>query len=555
MDWKLLVWEPNTIAANQTEANSRAVYTPIAPGGLLDGFEWACEHNGNCVDLTFWGSVSTRKNTKRLDISAADIIQLQIDPEDTGTLTNAFKGVIIENPQIKEKRKRKYVALGLKELFKRRTLDIRRIRVRQDVNEFVDDISDLFPVQVGYTKHAITSGELNELYAPGIRLSEALDLLAQSVEGYDWGVDADGNLLFAIASGNTTIEYKLSGMKLLPIHSQDIATKINLIVLNGKANQELNVYGINAESDANYRVETTDSYFAERISSPVIHEYEDPKHSKYLAERTYIVNSPLAYIQADPTRNPYELSPATVDTFNNSSNILDTNLSTKATFNGVSNWPDVVVRKINASALDNTLEPSIGVRIIFEVSRGEVELKLFRRRGDSGTTVVERYEQLIVDNAASFRDLFVLIPPDDRYRNGLSTDLFELVTPNIAGTEWANTETFDVYAVLPLFLDTTALDNLAKDLIVLPSIIPAELNIKGYKAPSAQVTITGTSDGDLTGTVKLFSYTMKFDKGMRTSIDLEEQSEEDTSRAIRLKAQEVTLASQNTLRTYLDGGV
>lgn len=463
-------------------------------------------------------------------------MQLQIDPDDTGVFTNAFHGVMIELPQARETRKGTFTAVGTRDLFKLRSVDTRRLTTRQDVSSFVNDLSDLFPSQVAYATPSPTGFELSEFHAPGIRLSEALDLLAQSVTGYQWGVDASGTLLFEQPSGSTSVAYATSGLRRLPINGQEVATGINLIALNGQSNRPLrqgDTYGV--------RDLGSGSGYETRKSSPVIHSYEDALHSTYGAERTYLVNNPMGFLTVDYTRNPYTLLASGMSS---GSNAFDEDPTTFAQWDGSSASCEIGPVTSDGGT-SNPYETPVAVRVIFECSGVNVALDILRRRWTGSVNRDERFFETVA-TANGYYDILLILPPDDTVRGGAREDDYTLRVDTISGTD-----VFKVFSVEPLFLDAGALDRLAQSLVRLPASEPLELDLEGYTVPAASVTVTGAPGGDVTGDAAEFRYGLSHELGLRTVVDLEQRVEGMNSRLIRLSAQQVTQVSQDTLRSYL----
>lgn len=513
-NWKLLVWPANTTHANQTEANARATYSQASPGGILDGFEWSRAPSGDCKALTFWGSPSDHRGNTRLDVGARDIIRLELDDDEDSTYTKVFSGIITENPHSRETRKAKVVAKGTWRLIKDRSLDNREITVRQDVAEYVDDISDLIPTQVGYTKPSATGGELSEFYAPGIRLSEALELLAQSLETYETGVNEENNLIFTHPSGSASIAYSTANLRRLPVNSEDICTKVNLILLS------------------------------DEFGGVFIHSYEDALHSTYGAEKTFILHRARNYQQ--------KLTPDDYD--------IDATAQQRSSQGGWEAWggtvgalgdddPATILRAYNEENTDPEILCQLSIR-----HRG------VRVAFDTATYVAWAYVEF---SSGDDRELFL------GYDHNTSlASRIRWVGNQFSGYLAVNQEVSDVglmaslssscsgYDVrvtefIPYTYDTDAVDRVAKSLIRLPAQEPLELDVSGYVPPVPSVTVTGVPGGDVTGDTAEFRYTLSIDGGLRTVIDLEERSESDATRQIRIAAEQVTQVSQDTLRVHL----
>lgn len=513
-NWRLYVWDANTTHANQTAVNARATYSKASPGGLLDGFDWSMAPSGDCKAITFWGAPTDHRGNLRLDVKARDIIRLEVDDDNDGVFDQAFTGVVTENPSARQTIKSEFTAKGSWLLIKQRSVDTREITTRQDVSEYVDDLSDLMPTQVGYAKPPATGFELSEFRAPGIRLSEAFELLRDSLQTYDTGVDGAGDFIFEEPSGSTSIAYASAGLRRLPITSEQIATKINLILLS------------------------------DQFGGVIMHSYEDPLHSTYGAERTYILPQAQTY-QEELTPTDYE---------------IDGTAQQRSTQGGWEAWngstgalsDDSSTTTLRAFAAENT-DPSVFCQLSI------------RQRGlmvafDAPTYVAWAYVEF---SSGDDRELILGYDKSSTLGNGIrwvgnrfsgylavdqevsNVGLMAVLNSSCSGYDVRVTE------FIPYTYDTDALDRIAKTLIRLPAQEPMELDVPGYVAPVPSVTVTGAPGGDVTGDAAEFRYTLTLEGGLRTVIDLEERSEPDAARRIRFNAEQVTQVSQDTLRVHL----
>jgi hypothetical protein len=522
--WRLLVWSPMTAYANQTEANAKAVYTNTSPGGLVGGFNWSLERSGNCKQLTFTGSPMSHNGVRRLNIGRRDIIRLQVDLEEISVFVNMFAGVIVENPPARETRESPYLALGPKELFRLRSLDVRRIAVVQPVTEFVDDISDLFPAQVSYsTPSSVGVGNLNLFEAPGVRLTQALDSLKQAVTGFEWGVDRNAIFFFRAPTNSVTFSYGTSGLRWLPIKSEEIATKVNILAVaeNKGTPSELFV-----QADTNSLLEPRDAEYAPVIDTV---SFEHAEHANLGAERTYV--SPI------PTLKVIRPTYVTVNNFTNGANATDADKSTYASNNA---GPASITLE------NGTSEKLRGFTLRYRVLDGTYPVKASIEHGGFGFTfppVARATFQL--RKTTEIQTLEVVFLPS----SGLGSQDSTWIKVELDSTA----DAFRVYDFKTYALDSTALAEVAESLVRLPASEPAELSRPGFVEPAATVTVTGAPGGDVSGDAERWHYSLSPDEGLWTRVSLGQRSEDEAVRALRLQAEEFAETAASALRVYARG--
>lgn len=303
----------------------------------------------------------------------------------------------------------------------------------------------------------------------------------------------------------------------LPIDSQDIATKIHLLVSGQPAGAvprviESSVYETDGSTITNKAV-LSHSFV------PVVHTYTAPEHAAYGCER--LVNIPEGtnpfIAPADLPIDDPEVDSVGVE------EVRDGNPETycEVTVEDHANW---LLRY-------DPYEHMVGFRAMYAFTREnqvvttplhDAQIRMLHRSSESVDRVdVSRLWELTP--TASVEDLteaFAVANYDARsldvYKAGQARAAFlDMVLIPASGARY--TGVLRVYHFYPLVLDTAVLDDVAKSHVRLPASTPRRVSVRGYVAPEREHTITGWPGGDFTGAVAQHQYELG-----RTVIDFEQ---------------------------------
>ena len=206
MAWDLYIYD--TLGATE-----RAHYTDAAPGPIVGGFTWSSRPGGGNVQLRFTAVPSLMPGSV-----ARAVVKLIINgnPVFYGTITRSWPS--------EEEEAREYEVRGGEELLKRRYL------LAPHYEETL--VEDVVASALSASIHpALSTGQIDPTgYVVNVSSPGPLDLytllsdLAKRV-GFTWGVDPTGAVFFKRQTGETEVDYETQGLRWLPIHGEDIATK------------------------------------------------------------------------------------------------------------------------------------------------------------------------------------------------------------------------------------------------------------------------------------------------------------------------------------------
>lgn len=296
----------------------------------------------------------------------------------------------------------------------------------------------------------------------------------------------------------------------LPIDSQDVVTKVRLVIAGNTAGDIAEVHQ-----------ETTEPGGAETrayVPWPVVYEYEAPEHSVYQAERSFALPSGVNPFL--PPTSPAVGEPVHVSGFSNPgspSAIRDGDPLTYAEWTGGLGVGGVIRYGLDAAQV-------VGFRLTYslEVSGAGENWPGFgtHARVWVGVRYVTPGDPLsgIVHAWGVTPSLSPVALPRDAYGvapraawaapgNGGGTIVRPYGSPTIELWVDSNTAAMRVHEFYPLILDEDLLLGIAKAQVKVPAQSPRRVTVRGALPPEAtEHTIVGWPEGDYTGRVARQTY-------------------------------------------------
>ncbi|MFA5567612.1 MAG: hypothetical protein WC972_03090 [Trueperaceae bacterium] len=299
--------------------------------------------------------------------------------------------------------------------------------------------------------------------------------------------------------------------QLLPIDSQDVVTKVRLVVAGSTAGD---IAEVHQKADTPGGAETR-AY----VPWPVTFEYEAPEHAVYGAERSFAL--PAGVNPFLPPTSPAVGEPNVVSGFSNPgapSAIRDGDPLTYAEWTaglgvagrlsyGLKANVQVVGFRLTYSlevSGEGLLWPGFGTH-----ARVWVGIR-YHTAGDPGSGLVEAWAvSPSLSPVEIARDLYGVAPPAAWAApgNGGGTILRSYGSPVLQLRVDTNTAAMRVHEFYPLILDEDLLLGIAKAQVKVPAQSPRRVTVRGSLPPEAtEHTITGWPGGDYTGQVARQTY-------------------------------------------------
>jgi len=311
MAWTLTVYNEvgDTVVNTFTDAD--------AVPGIDGGFRVTVKNSGDCVSLSFRG------RNDLLQIHPRNIVHLAVDAQ------SLFWGVIVRNPNqysagagpadTNSGDLEEFVAEGGRLLLTQCQSGPLLVQESMDVADIVKMFLDEYGHPSLKTDVSLITNALAVLtsyYKPNATLDVVFDELVSTLPGWVWGVNADGKLFVRELDGQVIFQ----GSDLLefvyrPIDSEDVVTKVHLVIAGDVAGRESDVL---ASQDwlpgASGRFTHALSYF-DYIPRPIVFTYEHVLHQYFRAEKSFGLPEGV-----NPFYEPNELEPAFGD-FHGTGNI------------------------------------------------------------------------------------------------------------------------------------------------------------------------------------------------------------------------------------------
>lgn len=536
MNWELRVWHLDSATA--------VSYTNTAPGGIAGPLRWSVKGGGDCDQLRFSAVPALMP-----DMAAGDRVQLLVDG------TPAFWGVLevgwpADDPELRE-----YVAVGGRELLKRRVIVSGKWSrdTFPDVADIVRGIAQgpaMHPWLTYDAAQVRDTGRGVDMDVPGpVTVARVFDDLARAA-GVKWGVDPTGTLFFNPATTATQVGYTESDLNWLPVQADDIVTKV-IAYAGYKDIPDGQFVTLTTQGDTN----TRELIGSRAVMSEVA--YEASEHAIYGAEKA--VSVPVYFASKDAGDDPMpgsaieQMGGIALETgglafcaLNGSaSNLTDGNSSTYVELvvgdsGNVGTWYSATLRltlppgiwpqrvEVDVSASEELQGPpsypSANVKTNAYIRSDLVREQEARILGSSA--LISYYGDTILERSTLFE---VYIDPDVHKCSG-TTLKFRVSEVRVWGW-WA-----------------PDLAEIGKGYIHVPAQEPQEIELRGFKPATWTIEVTGAPGGDVIGDVDRWDYALEAE-GMTSRARLAGGGAGEVARIIRLIADSARQqADDHTLR-------
>jgi hypothetical protein len=493
VSWELSIWPANKSGAPRTITQADTVR------GVDDGFDW---------QLTpFGGTVQLKMNVVNglTQLPPLGIVALKVNGQ------AAFYGRVPDPSHAQSQDIEEQLVQGGRTILDSTLMDGKAYRGEQGVYTIVRDIlSRLTPPTLTYLPTLIGNGTgtdtgptLSTVYKPTAPLSEVLTDLAKTA-GVGWDVDVQGRIFFGQAApAGLTVAYA------------------------GQPWQRLRVQGRETVTQAVLRVATAPSEGVTAITQPALNEQIDylpasitkvataAEHPNYLAQKAF--SAPEGITLTGILRTGGMDSRTMVDT----ANAFDADPVTYSS--SLSSGLEPYLQ------LSDTTQRVIGVRIRYTLSEA-AEGYLVLAHLSSGFGVPGDFLRLPLQATDTPTDAVLIGPPSAFLTSlGVIKSIGQVTATAPTGT----TNILKVYDMALIVVDEAAALRVAESYLQLPYATPAELTLPGLVTPSPTLTVTGSPDGDLTGSTALWEYSYRAGTGERTLIRLGSDGQSDAARAIK----------------------
>lgn len=577
MAWTLRLYNETGVTLEKTITESTVA------SGIHGGFTAVVRSSGDCVSLTFRG------RNDLLKIRARQIVRLDYEsnPIFWGVFTKvpnlASPGAGFDDSGIADDLE-EFVAEGGRTLIADKSSGPKYVGDSADVASIFTSFLTLYgPSQLAsdLTQIVTTNSVLTVFYKPSAQLDTVLDELVSTVDGWSWGVDAQGRVFLKELAGLQEFSAsELVDFYFKAVNGEDVVTKVNLVVAGSPAGRvpEDEAYYRNDPTlyDANGNGETDARITEEYVPVPIVHSYEHPLHATYGAERTFalppgvvpFLEAPdAAAISGMTLSNPFSA-------WSNIANVYDGNESTFAATAG-STWFTLewTYQSLGADAVAN--QKVVGFRLVYSAEIGNTAYGnavmrynphiSYRQYADSklvpiGSTypysssqeyfsVIERLYLIRstydpADAAMNKGAIYSVVPfsssfvPENLNAGFTAESSYARIsvyaTEVVAGTS-------KIYHYYPLVLNTDLLDEVAKSNISLPSTLSGDVVVLGYRPPRPVVRVVnlyGEPVGnppstDMYESVGTIEYTMTPEDGFVTKYAVGNDSASDAAALLK----------------------
>lgn len=529
MEWRLRVYPADRAASGNSYGTPRATYDNASPGGIVGGFEWDIDENGGALQLRFRGSpYDPYIRSQRLDIRPRDIVQLQrmtYPPGfPQGLPTTLFTGVITICANPKDRGVKEYVAEGLKRLVSERVLDERRIAGTLDASAYVHTLTQLaprtLPTQIVYDgRPADTGYDLSEFFAPFIRLSEALDLIAKAVPEASWGVDKSGRFFFGVRDlGSLALGANEARADAQAIRAEEVVGRVVLIVA-AQPNRALSYMPATETLLKDYG-------YSESVYQPI------PITFGYTSAAGAVYGAPEIARQLPGLSGFREEAPTTTTSsgLTNITNAFDGDAGTYAD------------SSLTGGGFITTLNSSqYGVRVTYRADSGDVRLYLERHQG---ATKIDQFYVNLPSGDDTVHTQELVMPRSATAPEGSAPNTYKVRIAFAVDTAGD----FRLYEWQHLGLNYPTLINVAQSYLKEPAAQPTTLTVEGYRAPVSEITYTDEFGDSVTLPVKRTSYKLTVTEGMQTIFQLEQPEQTELAGVIARKAEDATVTAEEHAR-------
>jgi hypothetical protein len=493
MAWELTIYSPD-------RSSERSV-TQDDASGIVGGFKWTREPNGDCTSLSF-----DVKNADLL-IGARNLVRLWVNN------VYHFYGIVTDPPPLSSVDRVTVTAYGGREILKL-VLNDSKVYRNMGIYAIVRDIlSRLCPPSLSYVPAYIGNGSggdagptLDTFFKPNQSLESVLTTLANSA-GVDWSVNALGIIAFGQPAGaDLVVGYSGQGFRRLNIEAREVCTEARVSIVTG----------------ASLPNGATASYFGTGLPGQIYITATSPENALYHAAQMFTPPEGVALV----VPLPYE-SAGLYNQVSNLAPISDGDPLTSAS----------ITLAIGNSVLEvmSQFSRPVGFEMVYEVLGSNVPTDAFGFAYNSPTSATSGP----VPQSPGRQTLRGILPPAapadvPQYRGRFSVSAR---TASSGGT--VQPGELRVYSFSFLHADDIQAYSVAVSHLVSPYTTPAEIKLDYLQAPTRRATITGTPDGDLTGPIAQFEYQHQNDRRATTLVKLGATGQSDTVKAIRFTAQNV----------------
>jgi hypothetical protein len=512
LSWTLTVWNPN-------KSTLKATYAQSAPGGVVGGFYWELEPDGNCQQLRFEGAARAQDGTRGLVIDDADIVRLEVNG------SPACFAVVDTAPDPDDKFVKTYAGQGAKTLFRRVVVPRVQYTTATSISTIVANLSSSLPPAVTYVAGNVQGGLI---------LAQPFDYVVASLEqilndlaalcGCTWGVNSSGEFYFRQPSTTPqTIGYASAEPQFLTRHSEDIVTAVT--------------FPIASVNPTVLYQKGTGGVFTETRQAPILFRYADAAHSVYNRE----IPEQIRYL--DPAVKNQSGTLDASSSWSNSTNAADGDSATYAESGGTFGFKGLDLGQ------QTNLTKIIGVQIEYSTDDDPTELSLYVVVDDftppvTSVQVWVAQASLPKTGGHTTRNIVRIY---GRYTGATSYNRISAWFRGIFGAGDVR-----VYDIAILEENTTALENYAKSFVKLPASFVRSVQLNNQLlTPTPRVQLTGTPSGTVTADAKIYKYNHDT---KRTSTEIEVGTR-GTSEGVRLMRQTMQILDERdrtTVRALVD---
>lgn len=491
MSWELTIYKPD-------RGESRTL-TENDASGIVGGFKWVREANGDCTSLSFDVVNSI------FYIGARNLIKLEIDG------TAQFFGIVTDPPPLASVDRVTVTVYGGREIL-RKALSDQKVYRKMGVYQIVRDLlgrccppalqkNDAY---IGGGSGQDAGSTIDLFFMPNQDLEKVLNALAASA-GVDWSVNPLGIIEFGRPTSDTlVIPYAGQNFKSLNIEGREVCTEAR----------------VNIMTSASVPQGFTVNFYREGVPGQVYMTATSPDNAMYRAAKS--VTPPEGVSLVVPL--PYE-SPGTYNKLANMAALSDGDPSTYVAVT-LNNWS-------NSLEVMSQYSRPLGIEITFEViSADGLEADSFGMAYNSPSSASAG----LINQTAGRQTVRILLPPAapndvPQYRGRFSLGARIGYFAPVPAAE------VRVYSFAFLHSDDAAAYQQAVSNLVAPYTTPVELTLNTLVQPRRSATITGTPQGDVTGPTAQFEYEHQSDRLRSTKVKLGSTGTNDTVKAIRFTAE------------------
>lgn len=500
MPYELKIWNANKGVLLNT-------ITDETTGGLSDGFKWQLTPTGDTVQLEASG------RNDRLRLHPLAIVQLRVDDEP------AFYGVVPDPDSLNSQEVTSFQVLGGREVLRRTLMDGTAFRdmgvyaiARSIFSRLCPPTLTYDPTQIGDGSGTDAGPVLSTYYAPTSTLDDVLTALARAA-GAAGGVDNQGRIFLGRPTlPPLAVTYSSQPWRRLRVQGRETVTQAVLRVVSAPG-------GPTPDERRTRRVGGWVDYLPATITTTATHAL----HGTYRAQRAVEPpdGAPLVTSGARSLGGVYR--------FSSPDAAIDGDPSTYAESQA---RDDVHLPALYV--VNRTAQRPVGVRVRYSVQD--------RQEADRVRLLIEHFGGDVFDRAVFdlpndeyIREQTIIFPPSPQtaatYRQ--LTVQFRLDRDVYQPSDVFGAGVIRVYDVQPLVVNEDAAQRVAESYLQVAPTSPAEVSLPTLVPPRPEVTITGSPDGDVTGSTNLWEYIHQSGQLRSTLIRLGSDGQSDVGRAIR----------------------